>query len=152
MHSFATIPITRLTSIHNDDMTYEFEVDCFELGCLHCDRPTIAGEAYCSQSCRMAEVDYTTNTTITTAEPSRIPLSESPKSTTGFYLPPAINFESYRRPSVQSPNFSSTSPKLSPSSSRSSLKSEISVQAQNELMYYTNAFDRSREWKRRMTQ
>ena len=121
-------------------MPQEMEPDCFSIGCLYCDRFTT--DSYCSQSCRLASID-TSSTTC--SEPS------SPKSTAGgFYLPPAFNFQSYRRPSVHSET-SASSPKLSPSSSRSSLKNELSLQAQHELLYYTMAFDRSREWKRRMT-
>ena len=154
-------------------MYEDYEVDCFELGCLQCDRPTTTGQSYCSQSCRLAQVDSSstfltatsTNTnTNTNTNPSTTsntatnyyPEPPSSRSITGFFLLPAINFQSYRSSAsssaTSSPSSSSPpSPKLSPSTSRSCLKNELSLETQCELLDYTNAFDRSREWKRRMT-
>lgn len=62
--------------------------------CLSCDRQMPEGGAYCSQACRLHDLEKGT------AEP-RTPsqLSSSASSTTssnGFYLPPAVNFSAYK--------------------------------------------------------
>lgn len=137
---------------------------CFPLGCLHCDKPT-AGDSYCSQACRLADFD-TSSVGSEPASPtnSSAPAARSP--TNGFYLPPAIDFNAYRRsppPSGRSSRptsgyFSTAlidsppSPRvLSPSSSRTSLKNDaLSRQVQSELMGYTNSFDQVRDWRRKM--
>ena len=147
--------------------------------CLTCDRQT-AGGAYCSQLCRLADLE----TSSCCSEPSSpiqlqtstsaAPSARSPNN--GFFLPPAFDFSSYRRPSPppqmsnrpSSGYFSSTSSTnthsspsvriLTPSTSRSSLSStsgslaqddSISSQAKSELRDYTNSFDQVRDLRRR---
>ena len=148
--------------------------ECFLNYCLRCDAQT-SGEAYCSQLCRLADLESSvagseasspanSNSSSTTT----LPASRSP-SNNGFYLPPAFDFSAYRRsppPSATSSRptswFStssslfddiSSSPRvLSPSTSRNSLKADaISIKAKSELRSYTNSFDQVRDWKRRMT-
>ena len=148
--------------------------ECFLNYCLRCDGQT-SGEAYCSQICRLADLE----TSVAGSEPSsptdtkQCPMLSPPTArsptTGGFYLPPAFDFSVYRRsppPSTTSSRptswFSTTSslfedmpssPRvLSPSTSRNSLKADaISKQAKTELRSYTNSFDQVRDWKRRMT-
>ena len=109
--------------------------------CLVCDQQTF-GEAYCSQACRLAELDQ-------------------------FSLDAASNYSaaSSRRSSTNpvsddyAPSFSSRSSALPTSSSPSSLSSLRSSGTQpssqsnsipHELRDYTSCFDRVRDWKRRI--
>lgn len=138
--------------------------------CLACDRQT-SGGAYCSQSCRLADHETSSNwsgsssssrnpmssTTILTP-----PISSSPRGS-GFYLSPAINFDAYKsssKPASPGHPLSPSKKILSPSSSRSSLASNgsassghhhLSEKVHNELLAYTNSFDSTRNWKRRQT-
>ncbi|KAF1955487.1 hypothetical protein CC80DRAFT_85813 [Byssothecium circinans] len=64
--------------------------------CLSCDRQIAEGGAYCSQACRLADLEKGTNEPQTPSQ-----LSSSTSSTTssnGFYLPPAVNFSAYKSP------------------------------------------------------
>ena len=143
--------------------------------CLACDKQT-QGETYCSQSCRLADLE-TSSLWSGPMSPTTCTSSTSTNRGSGFYLAPAINFDAYKSstPSPKSSNsflpltsyFSSEAstqvavPKrLSPSSSQSSLSSTrstssqsspLSEQARSELLGYTNSFDNIRNWKRRMT-
>ncbi|MCJ1412370.1 hypothetical protein MMC19_006464 [Ptychographa xylographoides] len=124
--------------------------------CLACDRQT-AGEAYCSQVCRLADLE----SSAAGSEPASpthchpAPWTVTSRSpVAGFFLPPAFNFAAYRSASAPLPatsrprsthTFSSpTSPThsrfasspriLTPSSSRSSLTSVQSVSSQGEFI------------------
>jgi len=155
-------------------MPFEWSLDY----CLTCDREAPNGAAYCSQTCKLADME-------------RASCSSSPKTTTssstsgapgGFYLSPALNFSTLTKSSETS---SSTSPSrstsswlpsshtngrkvstsnshLHPSPSRTSLssmpsqhsafeQSYLSEKALRELNDYANAFDQVRDYKRRMT-
>jgi len=158
------------------------ELTCFLDYCLACDKQT-AGETYCSQNCRLADIE-TSSTWSGTTSPSRAGPSPTCTSSdsnqgSGFYLSPAINFAAYKSP-IPSTSQTTSQPAsppssyfpthtssqvaatktLSPSSSRSSLSSTSSVsshtgslseQARTELRGYTDAFDSTRNWRRRMT-
>jgi hypothetical protein len=154
-------------------MPFEWSLDY----CLTCDREAPNGAAYCSQACRLADMD-------------RVSCSSSPKTMAststsgapgGFYLPPAFNFSTLSKSSNTS---SSTSPTrsqstwipsnqsarkgsaastgLHPSPSRTSLSSMpsqhsafeqvyLSEKALRELNDYASCFDQVRDYKRRMT-
>ena len=147
--------------------------------CLACDRQT-QGETYCSQSCRLADLE--TSSRNWSGSTSSIICTSSSENTTrgsGFYLSPAIDFSSYKTSNTPSspaasqlsspltsyfPGFTSlqagVSKTLTPSSSHSSLSSTqssssqaspLSDQARTELLGYTNSFDHVRNWKRRQT-
>lgn len=60
--------------------------------CLSCDRQTEGG-AYCSQACRLADLEKAKS-------PSQLSSSASStaSSNNGFYLPPAVNFSAYKTP------------------------------------------------------
>lgn len=121
--------------------------------CLVCDRQT-GGEAYCSQVCRLADLENATGSEPASPPPTRpstawTPIGRSP--VTGFYLPPAFDFAAYRSssspPTMMSPrplgatnsstvgggssrtdSQATTSPRvLTPSSSRLSLTSVSST-------------------------
>lgn len=150
--------------------------------CLSCDRQMSEPSAYCSQACRLADLEKAGRT------PASSQLSSSALSTSsssnGFYLPPAVNFSAYKAPS-RSKGFDvgPTSPyhyyptangsyfapptatrpapqrSLTPSSSRSSLASAssqtqvgVSQQAATQLNNYMRQFDQTRDLKRRYTQ
>lgn len=126
--------------------------------CIACERQT-SGGAYCSQTCRLADLDPS----LSSSEPSSPTdpqftawTTSNRSSTAGFFLPPAFNFSAYRSNPSSAPtsrpvsmtNFSSqtaassalsymttlsqtdSSPRvLTPSSSRSSLTSVQSSSA-----------------------
>ncbi|OQE15892.1 hypothetical protein PENSTE_c026G09867 [Penicillium steckii] len=104
--------------------------------CLACDRQT-SGGPYCSQSCRLAELDR--------------PISEESSS---------LSYPSHSRSSTldSNPNTRSTR-SLSASSSQTSLSSlkshtsdpTIADQLQDELRDYASSFDPVRDLKRRLT-
>ena len=150
--------------------------------CLACDKQTEC-ETYCSQSCRLADIEKSSNWSGSTSPITPTWTSSDSHRGSGFYLSPAFNFAAYKTPqttpdwpasgqpaSPQTSYFSATSTSqnaatrtLSPSSSRSSLSSitstsstssqqnSLSEQARIELRGYTNSFDNTRNWRRRMT-
>ncbi|MCJ1315134.1 hypothetical protein MMC15_000450 [Xylographa vitiligo] len=123
--------------------------------CLACDRQT-AGEAYCSQVCRLADLESSSCGSEPASPTSQtFPWSRAVQSpVTGFFLPPAFNFAAYRtapsppssprRPlstgslaAMPSPTISqlTASPRiLTPSSSRSSLTSVSNISTQGEFI------------------
>lgn len=69
--------------------------------CLSCDRQIAEGGTYCSQACRLADLEKAGS--MESQAPSN--LSSSASSTTsssshGFYLPPAVNFTALKAPST----------------------------------------------------
>ncbi|KAL4905678.1 hypothetical protein BDW74DRAFT_11423 [Aspergillus multicolor] len=134
-------------------MTTEWSLDF----CLVCDRQTL-GEPYCSQSCRLAELDVSREMTSTHTRDSKEAPKPSPSPAgRGAMAKPAPNttrtssWNSYR------PHYQKT---LSPSSSQTSLSSlrsyssqgfPISSQSQTELRDYASSFDHVRDLKRRLT-
>ncbi len=118
--------------------------------CLSCDRQIAESGAYCSQSCRLADLEKA-GSRQTASRLSSSASSTSSSSNNGFYLPPAVNFSAYRTAST-SRGFDSSPPSsyyysptangtyfapptttsqlprrsLTPSSSRSSLASATS--------------------------
>lgn len=156
------------------------EMDWAQDYCLACDRQTNGG-VYCSQACRLADVDRSCSG----SEPVS-PAFSGPQTSllssfigygTGFHLPPAIDFSIYKSSNTTSQNPRRTSSvtttkqpepssqrsqrTLTPSSSRTSLSSiqtssstqsaSLSDQIRQELMTYTSSFDRIRDLKRRTT-
>lgn len=158
-------------------------MDCFGDFCLACDKQT-NGTPFCSQACRLAELDHSLSSS-EPASPIYTRWGSSQRSpgpiTTGFQLPPAIDFSSYRRErklqlSTSQANSSASAShsiieastantlllasNLTPSSSQTSLSSlrtnqssagGISEQAWNELRNYASGFDQVRALKRRMS-
>ena len=143
--------------------------------CLSCDRQIAEGGTYCSQACRLADLEKAG----TAEQQTSSNLSSSASSTSsshGFYLPPAVNFTALKTPSTSrgfdfgpsvsnyysTGNGSSSSAaghaqqrSLTPSSSRSSLASTssqttsgISAQAADQLNSYVRSFDQARDVKR----
>ncbi|MCJ1336751.1 hypothetical protein MMC09_002029 [Bachmanniomyces sp. S44760] len=122
--------------------------------CLACDRQT-AGEAYCSQTCRLADHETSSGGSELSSPASNGPSTPSvvvSQSPSGFYLPPAFDFSAYRSTifpvsnpqrttlplnlsssTQRFPTDSEPSPRvLTPSSSRSSLTSiQSSASSQN---------------------
>ncbi|KAL2840854.1 hypothetical protein BJX68DRAFT_183576 [Aspergillus pseudodeflectus] len=125
--------------------------------CLVCDRQTLGGP-YCSQSCRLAEIDASHETNSSYTQESRMAskrgsnstgraTTTNPQSATSG----TSSWNSYR-PHYQltlSPSSSQTS--LSSLRSNSSQGSPISSQSQTELRDYASCFDHVRDLKRRLT-
>ena len=152
--------------------------------CLACDKQ-IESETYCSQSCRLADLEKSSNWSGSAWPTTPAWTSSDSNRGSGFYLSPAFNFAAYKTPqatpdwpasgksasgqtsyfSASSTTQNASSRTLSPSSSRSSLNSTttttsssisspqnpLSEEARMELRSYTNSFDSTRNWKRRMT-
>lgn len=119
--------------------------------CLACDKQISSG-AYCSQSCRQADLEFSSpQTTPSTSHFPHVTGSKSP-----FELSPAIDWASYKTPHSGRPGplqSSNDDKSLSSSTSRSSLSSNTSTKSQHpvltdkinaQLRDYTNAFDTTR--------
>lgn len=153
-------------------------MDCFQDFCLNCDRQA-AGGLYCSQSCRLADLEKANSPSSPTSmsTPSRsVPLnnrspqpfilSSKPNDWTRTYTPPSSNEDRNSQMSyfMRTSAHASTRPAsqgdrdrraLTPSSSRSSLSSNsgssthISEQAKQELQEYYNALDHAKASSKR---
>ncbi|KAJ9651562.1 hypothetical protein H2198_009148 [Neophaeococcomyces mojaviensis] len=114
-------------------------MDFFGDFCLSCDAQT-NGSAFCSQACRLAELDNYTSST--PSSPLHCNTNSIYRQTTGsnsgLFLPPAIDFSVFRIPS--------TSPVESTKSSR-----RISEQARSDLNDYVTSFDQTRTLRRRIS-
>jgi hypothetical protein len=64
--------------------------------CLSCDRQMSEPSAYCSQACRLADLEKAGRTQTSQLSSSA---SSTSSSSNGFYLPPAVNFSAYKAPS-----------------------------------------------------
>ena len=152
--------------------------------CLACDKQ-IESETYCSQSCRLADLEKSSNWSGSASPTTPAWTSSESNRGSGFYLSPAFNFAAYKTPPQATPDWpasgqsasqqnsyfsassitqNASSRTLSPSSSRSSLNSTttsssstsshqnpLSEETRTELRGYTNSFDSTRNWRRRMT-
>jgi len=149
--------------------------------CLTCDHQCPAGAAYCSQSCRLADLERASCTS-SNSSPTSTTSYTSAGPSTGFYLPPAYNFPTYSHTSPTSHSslpkstYQSTDPApygyssmrskpsrfgigLQAAPTRSSMGSgfnqpespSLSDKAAQELRDYANSFDQVRDLKRRMS-
>ncbi|KAL4877239.1 hypothetical protein BJY04DRAFT_132934 [Aspergillus karnatakaensis] len=134
-------------------MTSEWSLDF----CLSCDRQTLGGP-YCSQSCRLAELDVSRVAASSHEQESRATPEKEPilirRGTTtnsNTSTAQATSWNSYRShyQGTLSPSSSQTS--LSSLRSNSSQGSQISTQSQTELRDYASCFDHVRDLKRRLT-
>ena len=122
-------------------------MECFNDFCLSCDRQIAENGVYCSQSCRLADLEKAGRSDAQTPSQLSSSASSSSSSNNGFYLPPAVNFSAYKAPTTRGfdvgpsstyhyysttngayfapPTVARPSPQrsLTPSSSRSSLAS-----------------------------
>lgn len=119
-------------------------MDCFGDFCLTCDAQT-NGSVFCSQACQLAELDNYTNS----APPSPVQHGfttvrrrSSTRSNSGLYLPPAIDFSTYR---------SSSSKSLESIKATKSTQRQISEQARSDLNDYVTSFDQTRTLRRRIS-
>ena len=68
--------------------------------CLSCDRQISEG-AYCSQACRLADLEKAgTSDQTSNLSSSASSSTSSASSNPGFYLPPAVNFAAFKTPST----------------------------------------------------
>lgn len=67
--------------------------------CLSCDRQIAEGGTYCSQACRLADLEKAGSMEQTPSQLSSSASSTS-SSTHGFYLPPAVNFSALKTPTA----------------------------------------------------
>jgi hypothetical protein len=66
--------------------------------CMSCESRCADGQYYCSQACRLAEMEKAGSTEHQTSSQLSSSAS-SANSANGFYLPPAVNFSAYKSPS-----------------------------------------------------
>ncbi|KAN0079283.1 hypothetical protein V8E54_004497 [Elaphomyces granulatus] len=138
--------------------------------CLVCDRQIVGG-AYCSQACRLAEMDQLSDSgspatgdahAVMGADITRLqsPLGNdstatSPMLSQRVMLPVYIsthvssNVSQYPPRALLTPSSSQTS--LSSLQSSSSQSSPLSDRVRDELRDYASCFDQVRDWKRRLT-
>ncbi|GAD97967.1 predicted protein [Paecilomyces variotii No. 5] len=134
--------------------------------CLVCDRQTCGG-AYCSQACRLAELDgFSTGSSLSSQILSGKQTSLEHPSTlasAGRQSPETGSVEKSSTPRFQlvdtTAGLSQSTRTLSPSSSETSLTSlqsnssrstTVSDQVWNELCDYASCFDHVRDWRRRL--
>ncbi|KAF4990712.1 hypothetical protein FGRMN_8316 [Fusarium graminum] len=140
--------------------------------CLACDKQVqSSSDAYCSESCRLADFEKTSTTSSQASSPglNSTPCQWSTKSSSpGFYLSPAYDFSNakpYGSRHMSQPTFKpygaeQSTRSLTPSSSHSSLCSmqststtgesgQLSDKARKELRAYAVSFDNVRTQRRR---
>jgi endogenous inhibitor of DNA gyrase (YacG/DUF329 family) len=126
-------------------------IDLFGDFCLTCDRQT-NNTPFCSQSCRLAELDRYTNSEPSSPSYHTGSTSSSSghrQSASGFYLPPAYDFRAHRSNSSTSLSTSTSSTSTKRSSSTST--SKLTEQARSDLRDYVGSFDQTRTLKRRVS-
>lgn len=146
----------------NSKMATEWSLDF----CLVCDQQISGGGAYCSQSCRLADLDQ--QSSVDSVSSYSIFLSSKPsmQSKVSVSTPARKGGRPSLRTSASSSSSSSTSSQdhassLPSTSSQTSLSSltntlpspsvALSNQVRHELQDYTKCFDPVRDWKRRLT-
>jgi len=99
--------------------------------CLTCDHQCPAGAAYCSQSCRLADIESASCTSSNSSLKSATNYS-LPTPSNGFYLPPPLNFAEYASnspsssfPHIKSSVASSTAATFSYNSSSTRVRSSL---------------------------
>ncbi|KAF5248019.1 hypothetical protein FAUST_425 [Fusarium austroamericanum] len=144
--------------------------------CLACDKQVqSSSDAYCSESCRLADFEKTSTTSSQASSPGLTSpscqwSSSSKSSSSGFYLSPAYDFSNakpYGSRHMSQPTFkpygaesTANNRSLTPSSSHSSLcslqststtgeQSQLSDKARKELRAYAVSFDSVRTQRRR---
>ncbi|KAM0715394.1 hypothetical protein Q7P37_008892 [Cladosporium fusiforme] len=129
-------------------------MDCFQDFCLACDKQCEG--SYCSQSCRLADLEKAPSGTVSPLTSSHDQSWESSQSS--YVLGPAYNFTERDEKRLSTSSASSAGRSLTPSSSRTSLSSTssssvpsngISKQARAALQDYFSSFDQTRAAKRR---
>ncbi|KKK14072.1 hypothetical protein P175DRAFT_0130144 [Aspergillus ochraceoroseus IBT 24754] len=128
--------------------------------CLVCDRQTLGGP-YCSQSCRLAELDVSHEASSysheSRAAPKKNPRAPGKVTVTTTFIQSTTTRNSqwnFYRPPQSSKALSPSSSQTSLSSLKSNSSSQaspISSQFQNELRDYASCFDHVRDLKRRLT-
>jgi len=143
-------------------------MDCFQDFCVACDKQSTG--TYCSQACRLADLERGTASPPTSPHSSQVRNSWPSTTTAGsaYVLSPAVDFHAseqqiqtcyfMRYPSQQQSDETHQQRSLTPSSSRSSLSSTTSVstctggisqQARHELDGFFSSFSRAKAAKRR---
>ncbi|KAF5027679.1 hypothetical protein F66182_163 [Fusarium sp. NRRL 66182] len=143
--------------------------------CLACDKQVQSStDAYCSESCRLADFEKTSTTSSQASSPGLASPSyqwSSKSSSPGFYLSPVYDFSNakpYGSRHMSQPTFkpygteqsTSNTRTLTPSSSHSSLcsmqststtgeSSQLSDKARKELRAYAVSFEQVRTQRRR---
>lgn len=141
--------------------------------CLVCDQQTSGAGPYCSQSCRLADLDQhgseSVHSSCSPYWPSKSTLQQpkgSPASSAGQYHQEQTTSSRRQAASKRSSSYFTSvtstdhSPSLTWTSSQTSLSSlvstpspsaALSTQVRHELQDYSKSFDQVRDWKRRLT-
>lgn len=105
--------------------------------CLSCDRQSATGGAYCSQSCRLADLERASGGSSAASSPQASPTcwtAPNPQGN-GFYLPPPLNFSAI---SGRQTSSASSSPRGSISSSSSPVSAAYPLAQQPTQYPYTS--------------
>ncbi|KAF3393516.1 hypothetical protein DPV78_009368 [Talaromyces pinophilus] len=135
--------------------------------CLVCDQQTSGAGPYCSQSCRLADLDqnasesslssypvYLSSKSTLQSKTSSVSSTQSGSSTVSRQPSGKRSSSSFSTSSnEQSSSLTSTSSQTSLSSLTSTLSpsAALSNQVRHELQDYSKSFDQVRDWKRRLT-
>lgn len=136
--------------------------------CLVCDQQTSGAGPYCSQSCRLADLDQNASDSSLSSYPVYLsaksaiqPKTSSVSSTQSRSSTASRRFIGNRSSSsFPSANSSERPLSLASTSSQTSLSSltgalspsvALSTQVRHELQDYSKSFDQVRDWKRRLT-
>ncbi|CAG8001438.1 unnamed protein product [Penicillium nalgiovense] len=113
--------------------------------CLVCDRQTL-GAPYCSQTCRLAELDEVSDGMSRRSSAASTHWSEINQAQARAK---AVNADTHNPSRMLSVSSSQTS--LSSLKSNTSTSSNVADRLQDELRDYASCFDQVRDLKRRMT-
>jgi len=171
LDSFASIKLAtflqaipqKLSVIPYNRMSADWSLDF----CLVCDQQTSGAGPYCSQSCRLADLDqnasesslssypvYLSSKSTLQSKTSSVSSTQSGSSTVSRQPSGKRSSSSFSTSSnEQSSSLTSTSSQTSLSSLTSTLSpsAALSNQVRHELQDYSKSFDQVRDWKRRLT-
>lgn len=138
--------------------------------CLVCDQQTSGAGPYCSQSCRLADLDQNASESSVSSYPVYLSSKStlypktssvsSKQSRSNAVGPQPIGSRSSSHFSSSSTSSNEQSSSLTSTSSQTSLSSlastlspsaTLSNQVRHELQDYSKSFDQVRDWKRRLT-
>lgn len=162
--TFLQISHKKLSVIPYNRMSADWSLDF----CLVCDQQTSGAGPYCSQSCRLADLDQNASESSLSSYPVYLSSKSTLQPNTSSVSSTQSRSSTVSRQPIgkrSSSSFSSTSSNeqsssLTSTSSQTSLSSltstlspsaALSNQVRHELQDYSKSFDQVRDWKRRLT-
>ncbi|KAJ5129210.1 uncharacterized protein N7515_005249 [Penicillium bovifimosum] len=118
--------------------------------CLVCDRQTL-GTPYCSQTCRLTELDVTSEDGMSSRRSSEASTHWPETTQAQARAAEPVNVSAGTHDSSRTLSASSSQTSLSSLKSNTSNSSNVADRLQDELRDYASSFDQVRDLKRRMT-